>query len=432
MYDHKGARPTPAITLEHCRLTETVAPVTPHGCTIVAGNYFAHARVVAGTFLDHHPDGRFTVLVLDGRPPAAAGDRFDVLEPDDIFDSREFARMATMYTVIELATAVKPTFLRHLIDDGSPSVLYLDPDIEVFASLADVSQLAAEHGIVLTPHLIQPTSRWDGLVPTEDIVLAAGAYNLGFIGVGAGARGFLDWWIDCLARECIIDVASCRFVDQRWIDLVPGYFGAYVLRDPGLNVAWWNLPARAISNGDDGYRVNGSILRFMHYSGYDPGRPHVLSKHQGPAQRVLLDQRPDLTGLYGRYSKLLVDAGFAELSRRTYGYETLPSGATLDRQMREVYRDALIRWEREGTGLEPPCPFVPGEEAAFAQWIQASIGREARRSRTREYAKRILGERAYSALGRGRRRLTGLRRKSPHATVASLPVGDGSETRNKP
>jgi hypothetical protein len=306
----------------------------------------------------------------------------------------------------------------------------------VFDSLAPECELAAEHGIVLTPHLTAPFSRWDGLVPTEDIVLAAGVYNLGFIGVGAGARHFLDWWAQCLSRECTIDVANCRFVDQRWIDLVPGYFGAQIVRDPGLNVAWWNLPTRTLARKGNGYSVNGSPLRFMHFSGYDPGAPAQLSKHQGPTPRVVLDQRPDLTELYRDYRDQLMEAGFAEVSRQTYGYGTLPSGAPIDREMREVYRAALIGWEREGSGTaEPPCPFVEGEESAFTAWVHVMLGRQLKQTQARRILRGIVGERGYAALGRHRRRVQGAlgrRSRSRHARQGVHQVSrDGGPNRTQ-
>jgi glycosyltransferase involved in cell wall biosynthesis/SAM-dependent methyltransferase len=347
-----------------------------YGCTIVARNYFAHARVLARSFLEHHPDGRFTVLVLDKCPPGIAGDDFEIVEPLDIFDEREFGRMATMYTVTELATAVKPTFLRHLLHAGSESVLYLDPDIEIFASLEEIAHRAVDHGIVLTPHLTEVQPRWDDLAPSEDIVLSAGIYNLGFIGVGGGARDFLDWWIECLARECVVDPTRWRFVDQRWVDLVPGYFGAHVLRDPGLNVAWWNLPTRRVELTEAGATVNDRPLRFMHFSGYDPTRPHLFSKHQGSFPRVLLSERPELRVLCENYRKQLLDAGFLALNCLEYGYNRLPGGLRLDARMRHLYRDALIASERGAVdAAEPPCPFCGGNEDDFVEWLRKPIDR---------------------------------------------------------
>ncbi len=34
-------------------------------CTIVARNYLVHARVIASSFREHHPDRRFWTLILD-------------------------------------------------------------------------------------------------------------------------------------------------------------------------------------------------------------------------------------------------------------------------------------------------------------------------------------------------------------------------------
>ena len=61
---------------------------------------------------------------------------FSVLRPGDLdIAPREFHHMATIYDVLELATAVKPWVLRHLLETDDV-VCYLDPDIEVFGSLA--------------------------------------------------------------------------------------------------------------------------------------------------------------------------------------------------------------------------------------------------------------------------------------------------------
>ena len=34
-------------------------------CTIIAKNYVAQARVLARSFAEHHPDGRFWTLIID-------------------------------------------------------------------------------------------------------------------------------------------------------------------------------------------------------------------------------------------------------------------------------------------------------------------------------------------------------------------------------
>ena len=96
--------------------------------------------------------------------------------------------MALIYDVTELCTALKPWALELLLDRGAAVATYLDPDIAVYASLAEVEKLSLEHGIVLTPHTVAPMPR-DGLTPNEAQIMAAGTYNLGFLAVDQAAAG---------------------------------------------------------------------------------------------------------------------------------------------------------------------------------------------------------------------------------------------------
>ena len=127
-----------------------------------------------------------------------------------------------MYDVTELSTAVKPAFLRYLLARRGNPVVYLDPDIEVFDRLDEVETLAAGHGLVLTPHLIEPLPT-DKEQPADIDILVSGAYNLGFIAVGRRddvvALLGLVGGTERLAVDCIIDHATGYFVDQRWMDL---------------------------------------------------------------------------------------------------------------------------------------------------------------------------------------------------------------------
>jgi hypothetical protein len=85
-----------------------------NACTIVARNYLAHARVLAESFTRHHPSCCFTTLVLDARRKelANSAEPFRVLDAYDIgIEPAELHRMAMIYDVMELATAVKPWLL---------------------------------------------------------------------------------------------------------------------------------------------------------------------------------------------------------------------------------------------------------------------------------------------------------------------------------
>jgi glycosyltransferase involved in cell wall biosynthesis/2-polyprenyl-3-methyl-5-hydroxy-6-metoxy-1,4-benzoquinol methylase len=341
-------------------------------CTICARNYLAYARVLAESFHAHHPDGTFVVLLIDdeeGLVPPGDG-RIVWRRLRDIgLDEAEMRRLAAIYDVRELSTAVKPLLLRHLLDAGAPAVMYLDPDIRIYDSLARVWELAARHGIVLTPHTTQPFPR-DGSPVNSFYILAAGVYNLGFAGVGASARPFLDWWWQATRREALNDVSRMMFTDQRWIDFVPCLFDPYILKDPGYNVAYWNLHARALTLDGDRVAVDGEPLQFFHFSGYDVDKPWLLSRHQGDRPRVLLSDRPPLSRLCADYRAALQQAGSGADAPPRYGWGTMACGLAFTDGMRRLYRSALIAAE-QGGGPEPPNPFDEAQPDAFVAWLNS-------------------------------------------------------------
>ena len=351
-------------------------PVSPtprlDACTIVARNYLAHARSVAESFLEHHPGATFTVLLIDGEGGERAGSGVEVLGVTEIgLDAAELGRMATLYDVVEIATAYKPFLLRHLLGRGRGPVAYLDPDIVVYTPLVEVAELAAERSIVLTPHTTEPMPR-DGLVPGETQILSVGVYNLGFVAVGPGAERFLDWWGERLARDCINAVPQSLFVDQRWVDFVPCYFDCAILRDAGHNVAYWNLSSRRVARWGPGHTVNGRPLRFFHFSGYSPDRPDELSKFQAGRARITLDD-PVLAELCAGYGRRLLDRGYAEARAARFGGDQLPNGLHLDGTMRRLYRRELLAAERAGQP-EPPAAFAADGGDGFLAWLRAPVG----------------------------------------------------------
>lgn len=317
-----------------------------HICTIIAKNYVAAARVLAESFHAHNPGGTCSVLVidaLDGHIDPAA-EPFEVVTIPQL-EIEHFERMAALYSVLELATAVKPWLLRHLLNsNGSGRVVYFDPDIQVFDSLQEVDELLREHQLVLNPHLTEPMPR-DSLRPSETDILIAGAYNLGFVGLAAGpaTEEMLDWWSERLESDCVVAPERGLFVDQRWMDFAPGLVPSlHVLRDPGYNVAYWNLPTRTVRREGEGYTVNGRPLRFFHFSGYDPEHPQELSRHQN---RVRLSREPLLREICDAYREALFARGHAEASRWPYTYDRLPGGFALDDTARAVYRRAVAARE---------------------------------------------------------------------------------------
>jgi SAM-dependent methyltransferase/glycosyltransferase involved in cell wall biosynthesis len=337
-----------------------------HVCTIVARNYLAQARVLGRSLKAANPGATLWVLVVDG-VHEGLDEPFELVDPQELALGADLAMMRLIYDVTELSTAVKPALLRALLKRTGGPVMYLDPDIEVFSSLAEIDALAAAHGLVLTPHLLGPLPD-DDRQPTHVDILLSGSYNLGFVAMADrdDVHRLLDWWDASLRRDCIIDHSNGRFVDQRFMDLAPGFVDDHhVLRDPGYNVAYWNLSQRTVRRDDDGVvTVEGRPLRFFHYSGFDPRRPLRISKHQS---RFTFDDLPVVAELYAAYSGALRDENFLEQARLDYAYNRTAGGLPLDHSLRRLIRLAVL----EGELPETLDAFTPEGDAALRAWLTA-------------------------------------------------------------
>jgi glycosyltransferase involved in cell wall biosynthesis len=344
-----------------------------HACTIAARNYLAHVRVLVDTFRHHHRDAGFSVLVVDAHHASEvpSDGSFEVLGLLDIGLGLETAHeMATIYDVVELATAVKPSLLRHLVSALGTPVTYLDPDIAFYAPITETDDLVRECRILLTPHVLEPLPR-DGFGLTEQILLWSGMYNLGFIAVSPGALGFLDWWAERTRYEACVEPGLAMFTDQRWVDFAPALFDAAICRDPGWNVAYWNVHERPLSVAADHTLLAGaSPLRFFHFSGFDPELPHLLSKHQGRSPRTLLSESPVLRSITTEYRERLLAAGWARCSAEPYRFGSI-AGGPLPIEVRRLVREALLRQD----GEPPPDPFGPDGDEPFLRWLNAPVAR---------------------------------------------------------
>lgn len=335
--------------------------------TIVARNYIAQARVLARSFVAHNPDAHFSTLIIDGddedRELLGLG---TVLLPSDLgVDPDVLDSMHVMYDVMEYATALKPAMLMHLHRSGFASASYFDPDIRVYGPLDDVFGAAVAHGVALTPHALAPLPR-DGNRLTEADIMHSGMYNLGFIATGASAYRFLTWWHERLTTDAVVDLGNALFTDQRWIDWAPSFEPLTILRDPGLNAAYWNLHEREITRGADGVWLAGDRpLRFFHFSGYDPAKPWLLSKHLGPLPRTLLSEHPDLRALCDAYGDELVELEHVTLRKNPYRNDRTPDGLLLTPAVRRMYRESVI--SPETTTVAAPNPLQ--KPAEFRQWL---------------------------------------------------------------
>jgi len=296
-------------------------------CTIVAKNYLAQARCLTESFLAQHPEGQVFVLLVD-RPEDyydPATEQFTTVLVEEMGIS-QFKAMSFRYTLLELSTAVKPFFLKYLFEMYKFDALcYFDPDIYFYQPLHMLWDNLQNYRIILTPHLTGPLD--EEYNPNELQILRSGTYNLGFIGLArhTSVMEFLDWWADKLTRHCIVDHDRGLFVDQRWVDLVPGRFPkVYIEQDPSYNVAYWNLSHRNLICENDVWLVNETPLKFFHFSGFSPDHADALSKHQN---RYNFTDLPHVQPLFRAYREQLLLHGYDNVKTWPNAFARLMEGS---------------------------------------------------------------------------------------------------------
>lgn len=333
--------------------------------TICSNNYLASARTFFHSVRRHQPDADLFLCLADRILEADGfyGSDCTVVEAEQL-GIPDFAAFSFRYDVMEFNTALKPFMFQHLLEElGYDIVLYFDPDIEVFRALdVIVSKLSEGASFFLTPHLCSPSE--DERAPNDITIMMAGVYNLGFLGVARGdeASRVLAWWARRLRYQCINAQSEGIFVDQKFIDLVPGFApNVYISHDTTLNVAYWNLPQRSLEMRDESWFVDGRPLTFYHYSGFDPNRIERLSKHDSRFDGSMPEP---LRCLIVAYAQALLKNGHGTLSGVAYAYDRFASGTMIHPFVRQMFR----QWHK----IWPDDPFVTYEAFLHEPWPGAS------------------------------------------------------------
>lgn len=300
--------------------------------------YLDRARVLFASLRRFHPDWELVALITD-RPPAGFSLRIEdepfdrVVHPDALIP--DFKSWVFKHDVVEACTAVKGPFLLDACNSGADVVIYLDPDTALFGELTPLVERLGQDEILLTPHLLDPNTERQAILDNDLSASRTGIFNLGFVAVRTGGEGarFARWWNDRLLEFCYDDIAAGLFVDQKWCDHVPALFERVgIVRDPGYNVASWNLSQRRVSIGRDGaIRVNGAPLRFWHFTKLGPTGDAMTRRYAGDDHAVF--------EIWRWYREQVEKAGDALIGSRYWAYGTYDNGAPIARSHRLIWRD---------------------------------------------------------------------------------------------
>ncbi len=227
-------------------------------CTI---RQLSQAHALGQSFLRHHPARPFLIGLADNPdnlPPSWASPHPLLTLADVGLTTPEIARRAEQYTPTEFVASCKPAFVRAALERaGDQNLLYADPSAFVYAPLDTLFDTLDTHSAWLSPHWLSAPA--DGLFPDEKYVQSVGLYSGGLLGFSAKhpqTAALLAWWEARTAHRAHLDFCAGQCLDQRWLMHLPTLFGdVEILKNPGVQVAVWNLPHRRLSRTQTGWQV---------------------------------------------------------------------------------------------------------------------------------------------------------------------------------
>jgi hypothetical protein len=308
-----------------------------HCFTSFTFSYLARAKILVDTVRMAHPDWTIWAVMVD---EPFEGDDFGLSQ---IFDRvlyakdlgfESFKSWLFKHDIVEASTAVKGKMLCHILEGGADKVVYLDPDIAVFSNLDGIIRRLDTHSIVLTPHQVTPNDSIGLIKDNELTSLKYGIYNLGFAAVRNDEIGlqFARWWAAQLYFACYDEVENGLFTDQKWCDIVPALFDrVYIERDPGYNVASWNLSKRRIVIDTTGnILVNGSPLKFFHFTKINTAGDIMIEKNAADNTEVM--------EIWRWYKRTLAKNTYSHLPKGYWYYSQFDNGALIPKEARVFYR----------------------------------------------------------------------------------------------
>jgi hypothetical protein len=335
---------------------------SPTGCTIAVPAEIPQALVLANSFFRFHSQGKFAILLLDQPQPGYAesfSPGIKLLYPADLgLEAGGEWRLPMLYSRQELVSILLPALLHELLRSSATTAVYFEVTTEIFGSLSGILELFPGAEAVMATEAAR-NDLGDDLRPS-------------FVAARHGAETTLRSWFDRVRNrnsevKAITPLDSSSAVENWWA--APSF---HVLRIPGFAVGFWNLNPETFAWKEEHYEIDGEPLLSFDFRGYDPGKPHLLSKHQGVEPRILLSDWPVIAQICDEYQSKVVQAGYDKRKCVSYRFDYLPSGLRIDHRMHQVYRDAYTQ-HKLGLDREPPSPFGPEGEEKFLQWLNEPL-----------------------------------------------------------
>jgi len=354
--------------------------------TVAAINYLPFVLVLAQSIEEHLPGARLSVLLTDASPALVErvrerfGGRMDFLGCDSL-EIKHLSTMRQYYSVLEFNSACKVLALDFQIRTRcNDACLFVDPDMFALGNFVDPA-LALAGDIVLTPHTLAPYPE-DNELPNEMELAISGQINGGYVLVrnSEAASRAMTWLVDQTRYNWFVAPSHGLFADQQWLSLLPMFFPgiAVLLRDAGVNIAYWNLHERKLrapagaGTSKGGMRAPEDAIvvesiatyraKLFHFSGFTQAGGGRLSKHSG--RRFDPETERILARLIDRYQ--------SALKRQRENVQKAGIASDIEFSRRPLLarmKAAQARWGIRHVELAPPPGRFGRIGSSLDQWL---------------------------------------------------------------
>jgi hypothetical protein len=288
----------------------------------------------------HCPEAnRFVVLadpLRDRFDPQA--ENFVTVGPEALEQVTNWPTLRFLVPASGICCVLKPIGALHLFEHFAPDKLvYFDADTLLLGRPASMIAALDEHAVVLTPHLVRVAD-----FPEIDVnTMRSGAFNAGVFGVAHSetAQRFLNWWsINMLDPD---KMAYAWNYDQGWLNLAPAAFpDTHVLRDPGCNLAFWNLHERKTRTlqGSSSLAVDEYPVWLFHFSFFEWRTPERLA---GKYSDQLPPPPVEIAALQRDYATRLKKHGAEEVESWAYPYASFSDGHPIRSVHRAYFKNRV-------------------------------------------------------------------------------------------
>lgn len=227
--------------------------------TVCTRDQYGYASLLEDCLKKHHPEQLFLRGMADSPSQETHVPTTELSVTDSGLTHDQLATLSAQYTTTEFRAALKPGLIRAAFAryPNEQLLLYLDPSAFVYQPLTAIFETLEQHTILLNPHGLHALPN-DALLPDEKHLQNVGLYSSGFIGFRRCAETdrMLDWWEARCLDHAAVDFCVGSCLDQLWLMHVPTLFsGVGILKNPGLQVALWNMPQRALTETATGWDV---------------------------------------------------------------------------------------------------------------------------------------------------------------------------------